>query len=308
MFPEHYYRPERSAAKEFGQWAQMLSGEIFVKIAVYIDESGRHDQTGSQKGSGQIAICGWVDWWENWANFCREWGMVLKKFKVCYFHFYEWVEASKVAAGREPASSFSKNPFRHLNKEQLDELLYEFAAIAGSGNKIFVGGFISTKDFVEAKEHPDYSRFVPSHGNPYRACLDGFFEGFSKELREQWPYWTEPVSFIFDHNDDLGWGHAVLDAQKAAKKKDPRIHEIVFADKKRFPHWPLQAADMLAYRMNQLARNFVDPKIIPNPSKLDDLLIKPTITRVSPAYRRGAISEMISLFDLRYGNYPWRKK
>ena len=47
--------------------------------------------------------------------------------------------------------------------------------------------------------------------------------------------------------------------------------------------------------------------IFPNPDKLDDLLIKPSVLRANPAASQSAKMEANSLLSLRFGNYPWRK-
>ena len=279
-----------------------------MKITAYVDESGRHHKTGKQTGSGQIVVSGWVDWHDNWGEFCKQWQSILDKYGAPYFHFSEWADASAVVRNvRKPSSSFSKNPYKGWNLEKLDAFLYELAEIAGGGQKIFVGGFISTRDFVEAKKHPAYSHFAPKHGDPYRACLNTFFESFATEVQQQWRYWTEPVAFFFDHNDDPEWNHAVQDAFAASKKKDSRIAELSFVDSKIPPHLPIQAADMLAYRTHQITQKFTDPNILQNPSKLDDLLIKPALLRATPSYLQGTFGDYLSLLPLRHGNYPWRK-
>jgi hypothetical protein len=280
-----------------------------VKITAYVDESGRHDRTAKQKGSGQIVVSGWVDWNDSWDKFCTQWDFILKKYDAGYFHFYEWVDATQVARNkRTPPSTFSTNPYKGWNWQKLDDFLYELAEVVGGGRKIFVGGFVSTRDFVEAKKHPDYSRFAPQHGDPYQECLNIFFESIAREIQQQWPFWNEPVSFIFDQNDDTEWKQSVNDAFISVSRRDSRIAELRFEDKKMLPYLPFQAADMIAYRMRQIAEKFTDTKILPNPSKLDDLLIKPVFARASPAYMEGAIADLYSLWHLRYGNYPWRNK
>lgn len=279
-----------------------------MKIAAYVDESGRHDRTGKQKNSGQIVVCGWVDWRSNWIAFCRQWIVVLRKYGAGYFHFVEWAEASRIARNvKKPSSSFHKNHYNGWPLEKLDAFLYELAAIAGGGQKMFVGGFISTRDFSEAKKHPAYSHLAPAH-DPYQACLNQFFETFPMEVQQQWPFWNESVTLFFDQNDDKEWNHSVQDAFMAAKKKDSRIAELAFVDKKICPHWPIQAADMLAYRFRQVVENFTDPEVFPNPSKLDDLLIKPAFERSSPSYLQAAFGDWHSVLPLRYGNFPWRNK
>ena len=279
-----------------------------MKIAAYVDESGRHDRTGKQKGSGQIVVSGWVDWRDNWSKFCSQWQSVLDKYGATEFHFQEWAYASRIVrSGQISSSSFQENPYRGWNLEKLDSFLYELAELAGGGQRLFVGGFISTRDFDEAKKHPTYSRFAPAH-DPYQACLNQFFESFSKEVQQQWPHWKEPVAFFFDRNGDSEWNHAVQDAFAASSKGDSRIAELSFVNSKIPPHLPIQAADMLCSRVRQLVENFTDPEVLTNPSKLDDLLIKPSFLRATPSYMQGAFGDYISMTPLRYGNFPWRNK
>lgn len=87
----------------FKEWASLFSGEIFVKVVAYIDESGRHSKTASQPGSGQIVVAGWADSPKNWNKFCSQWQTILKDFDAPYFHFYEWADASAtIRTGRIP--------------------------------------------------------------------------------------------------------------------------------------------------------------------------------------------------------------
>lgn len=275
-----------------------------MKIVAYVDESGRHDRTARQKGSGQIVVCGWVDWRDNWSTFCGQWQSILDKYGAKYFHFQEWAYASRVVrTGQVTSESFLENPYREWNLQKLDSFLYELAELAGGGQRLFVGGFISTRDFVEAKKHPVYSRFAPAH-DPYQACLNQFFESFSNEVQQQWPHWKEPVAFFFDHNGDKEWNHSVQDAFMSAKNKDSRIAELNFVNGDIQPHLPIQSADMLCSRMRQVVENFTDPEVLPNPTKLDDFLIKPSLLRATPSYLQGAFGDYLSVLPLRHGNYP----
>jgi hypothetical protein len=253
-------------------------------------------------------VSGWVDWVEYWNTFCGQWQSIINKYDAPYFHFVDWAYASHILrSGKAPSSSFSKNPYKEWTLEKLDAFLYELAKIAGGGKKIYVGSFVSTKDFAEAKKHPYYSRFATTH-DPYQACLNGFFESFAREVQQQWTYWKEPVSFFFDQNGDKEWNHFVRDAFIEAQRKDSRISELSFVNGKIPPHLPIQAADMICGRNRQLAEKFTDPNILSNPSKLDDLLIKPSILRATPASLHGARMDYASLFSLRFGNFPWRNK
>lgn len=147
----------------FKEWASLFSGKIFVKLAAYIDESGRHDKTGQKEGSAQIIIGGWVNQINAWPGFCQKWQTVLDKYKIQFFHFYEWCDAVAVARKkRKPSTSYAKNPFRGLPFQKLNSLLFELAEIAGYPDKIMVGGFVPTRDFHAAKSHPDYKNFPRS--------------------------------------------------------------------------------------------------------------------------------------------------
>ena len=135
-----------------------------MKIAAYIDESGRHDKTGRAVGSGQIVVCGWVDWADRWAIFCNQWQSILNKYGgETYFHFVELAYASRIIRTKEtPSESFHRNPYREWKLEKLNSFLYELAELAGGGQKLYVGGFISTRDFDEAKKHPAFRNLAPA--------------------------------------------------------------------------------------------------------------------------------------------------
>ena len=280
-----------------------------MKLVAYIDESGRHDKTGQKEGSAQIIIGGWVNRSDAWPGFCQKWQSVLDKYKIEYFHFYEWSDAVAVARKkRQPSASYAKNPFRGLPFQKLNSLLFELAEIAGQTDKIMVGSFVPTRDFHAAKNHPNYKNFPRSHDDPYHACLHDFFRNLPMEIKEQRPEWSEPIAVFFDQNDDKEWNCAVQSAFMAAKKDNPNFAELVFADKKIHPHLPLQAADMLVYRFRQIVGKFTDPDALPNPNRLDDLLIKPSMLDSNTQSIASMMAGAAAMMPLRISNFPWRKK
>ncbi|HUD49804.1 MAG TPA: DUF3800 domain-containing protein [Candidatus Baltobacteraceae bacterium] len=301
--------PYRAQA-EFIAWASLFSGQTFVKLVAYIDESGRHDKTGQQPGASQIVVAGIADHQEAWGYFTKKWCAILKHYDAPYFHFTEWVDAVHVARGtRNPTSSYCKNPYKGWKKEKLDGFLLQLGKLAGGGKRLLVGGFVSTRDFAEARKHPVYQNRAPLETDPYRHCLSLFFGTVMQEIQECWPNCTKPVTFFFDQNkDDESWNHAVLDAHRAAKDKDQRIAELSFANKKDRPHYPLQAADIVAYRFRQIAQNFTDPENSVVPSELDKVLIVPMFERANPHYLSEAAKSVLPMLPLRYANYPWRNK
>jgi hypothetical protein len=219
---------------------------------------------------------GLAAWREDWIEFCAQWQAALTKYGAPYFHFCEWRAASVVARGKKANSSFQKNPFKGWAASKLDDFLYELADIAGSGNKVTIGGWIETASFHQAKVSKDTDpRSIPAGGDPYRHVIEQFFANLSGDIQSAWPYWTEPVSLFFDQHDDPQWCAAIHEAFNASRKKDHRLKELVFADKKDPLHLPLQAADMSVYRFRQLADAFGKEKfqLAPLP-KLDALLMK----------------------------------
>ena len=262
------------AAIQFGDWASLFGGNVFVKIVVYADESGTHDPKGIKKGSREGIIGGIAAIREDWISFCKEWRATLNQYKVPYFHFYEWASASSVAKKtRKPSSNFTKNPYRHLDSNQLDELLVALAKIAGSGNKIIIGGTVYTQLFHTARMSGD----VPAGADPYEHCMDQFFESVVGLIGHQRPPWKrQPVSFFFDQTDNDVWIKALNNRFHFYKKQYPTFREIAFADKKQEPHLPLQAADMVAYRMRQITGKWVEKDFPSAMSMIDEPLFKST--------------------------------
>jgi hypothetical protein len=224
----------------------------------YIDESGIHDSTGELKGSSVGVVAGLVDYSESWADFCKDWQVVLTKYSAPYFHFCELSTASLVVRGKIKADRhFSKNPYAKWSLKTIDGFLYELAEIVGSGNKVIVGGWIETRNIHKAK----MAGQVPPHlkaaaDDPYAWLLHNFFTNVANDIVSGWPDWNELVSFFFDCNDDGKWVSWVAKAHHFAKKKETRFGELAFVNKKNPPHLPLQAADMISYRFRQLSENY----------------------------------------------------
>ena len=241
-----------------------------MNIVAYVDESGTHDKT-----SGSVVVAGLVAWLDEWTAFNAEWQAVLTKYQASYFHFKEFSQASRLERGDiKPFKDFEKNPYKGWPRATLDAFLWELGEVAGSGNKVIVGAYVDTSDFHKKKIAPNRNpKTIPCGGDPFKFCLQGFFERLPKDILSVWPYWTEPVSIFFDRVDDQMWRHSITDAHNFYQKKEPRIAELTFADKKNQKHVALQAADMVVYRFRQLSEKLKNNEL-GTPSKLDSLLLK----------------------------------
>src|ERR1035438_981481 len=282
------------AERSFLEWATLFSAKLFVKLVIYADESGTHDNTGVQKGSREAIIAGIVAPIEDWAGFCRLWKLVLDKYGAQYFHFTEWRTASAVIRKtREPGSAFKNNPYRDWTEDKLDSFLIELATLVGSGNKLLVGGSVYTKVFNEEK----LAGNLPDTADPYEHCADQFFASVIGTIMEQRAPWKrQPISFFFDQSDRRDWVNATMTMFQAHKKQRRTFREIAFADKKLAPHLPLQAADMVAYRLRQIGSFWVDEDYSKTWVKLDEVLFKSTFdfldthkAEIFRAYLRGEL-------------------
>ena len=100
-----------------------------------------------------------------------------------------------------------------------------------------------------------------------------FFRICHRETFYKWGDFKCPVSFFFDQKKgDSDWIADMYEVFYSFKEKDKRMSAIAFADKKQKPHFPLQAADMLAYRLRQIACRLGDYSF--TPACLDRLLLK----------------------------------
>jgi hypothetical protein len=236
--------PERkapdNAGQQFRERASLFSGKLFVRIVVYADESGTHDSTGKQDGSDVPVIGGYMAPREEWPKFCDDWQSVLSNHRVPYFHYREWRDAMEAIRQRR-ALKIKNNPYSRLNECQLNELLYDLAEVAG--RQVPCGGYIDLPKFNKLNK-----------GYPYAPLLALFFEDLLVAITEHWPNLRDDIDLFLDQNTDQQWESSFREAHRMFQKKDSRISKIAFVDKKRFPHWPLQAADMFVYRSRQLAR------------------------------------------------------
>lgn len=228
------------AGRQYQEWASLFSGKLFVKIVIYADESGTHDPTGKQIASDVPVVGGYMAPRNKWPQFCDDWKAVLDKHKVSYFHYSEWRDALSAVQQKRPPKK-KNNPYSRLHEYQLYELLYDLAEIAG--RQVPCGGYINL---------PEVNKI--NKGYVYAPVFTTFFDDLLDAIKEHWPNLSDDIDLFLDQNTDQEWENAFRDAHRSCQKRDSRIAGIAFVDKKKFPHWPLQAADMSVYRARQLAR------------------------------------------------------
>lgn len=230
-----------------------------MKIIVYADESGTHDPTFTKDGSHVPVVCGYMAFGSDWTKFCADWKTVLDNYGVPYFHY------SELTHNKENTSIYYG-----WDENRRNNFLYDLAEIAG--RQIPIGGAFHLEALLELNKN--------NRKYEYEFCyvFEQFFADLLVAINEHFSDLTGDIDFVFDQKkDDTKWKSWLNKSAEDCRKKDKRIGEIVFADKKKCPHWPLQAADMIAYRTRRVAdkahkpiRDISSGKIIGATKKLQD--------------------------------------
>jgi uncharacterized protein DUF3800 len=237
-------------------------------IVVYADESGTHDPEGIQAGSQYPIIAGFAARKSAWDSLIVSWGAVLKTYDVPYFHGRE-LSAARVAAiqHKRATKELLKNPYYvggwDVNK--IDSFRKSLTKIAAAGNKIPIAGAANLPVFNRIKDS------IPNK-DPYKLCMVEFFKVFRRETALQWGNFKSDVSFVFDQNEKKEWVSAIHEVFGVFQKDDPRMSAPMFADKKKPQYYPLQAADLLAYRARQLLEDWANNRLVLD--ELDRILNK----------------------------------
>ena len=205
-------------------------------IVVYADESGTHDPLGIQGGS--------------------------------QFPIIELKAAGSAFINQKPETKeLSKNPYYNrkwdINKTEAFRLA--LTKIISSRDIIPIAGAMSIPIFNQSIEsQPDK--------DPYKFCMRQFFAGYYTETQLQWGNFKSEVSFVFDQNENKEWRNSILEIFNEFQNIDTRISGPNFADKKAFQHFPLQAADLFAYRARQHMEDHSKNKLQITP--LDKILLR----------------------------------
>jgi hypothetical protein len=239
------------AAHAIGEWASLFPKGFFVKLAAYADESGTGGNSAVIIVGGVVALC------DEWAEFCKDWQRVLNKHSSKYFHFREWADASSVIRGtRPPNSSFEYNPYKAWSQSQLDDFLIDLAQAAVSKNKLMVGAYVPPTQLRSLQASGD----TKTTASPEELCLSYFFDSVVSTISaERKRLKRQGISFFFDHTQDDQWKNIIHNGYNLSSKRHKQFESYTIVNKGLkerakngdLEFLPLQAADMVAYRMRQ---------------------------------------------------------
>jgi hypothetical protein len=224
-----------------------------VNLVVYADESGTHDRLAAQPGSEAPVFGGYIGDVRDWKLFCWQWQSVLEKYKIQHFHCREFFSLKD--SERNPES-----PYYQWGELKRDTFLFELAAVAG--DQFPVGGMMNLKDYVKNKETEE----------PYQHVFHTFFDDVKRALQSHWPGNNDPVSFFLDKNNNAEWIKTFRDVFNKWKTAEPRFATFAFADD--INCLPLQAADLIAYRVRKGALRHLETRLKVKPSLLDHFLFR----------------------------------
>lgn len=197
---------------------------------------------------------------------------MLEEFSAPYFHFREWSAASAVVRNkRQPDSTFTKNPFKTWSQSRLDEFLFKLADVAASGDRVIVGGYVPAKKLCDDKTRG----FVTIQEGPRELCVSHFFNSIATTVDRHKPPWKSlKISFVFEQQrTNKEWGAILRSGFDATRQKNRKFRDMVIGCKE--DHLPLQAADMVAYRLRQRLEKTVNLDFSDTTwPKLDNILFK----------------------------------
>jgi hypothetical protein len=229
---KHALRTPWQTARKFAEWASLFAGKISVNLVVYADESGTHDRAAKQPGSEAPVFGGYIGDIKDWKIFCIHWQSVLTKYRIPFFHYREFNSLRDTE--QNPTS-----PYFNWGELKRDTFLFELAAVAGG--QVPVGSMINLKDFVKKGETED----------PIEVIFHSFFGGVHDAMKLHWSRNTDQVSFFLDNNS-AEWIKTFRKVFNEWKTREPRFSSFSFVDGEKDPQYmPLQAADLIAYRVRK---------------------------------------------------------
>ena len=215
-----------------------------MNLEAYVDESGTHDPKGSQPGSEVAAVVGYVSWKDDWKTFCEQRADVLKHYHVSVFHMAEF-NKNEINGRKDP-----KWPYRGWSNEKKDRFIRELASVAVQNALFGAGGLVSVRDYDRII--PDKLKAEAVH--PYHFCFQLFFDTVLETLRNRFDVPFPPevkVRFYFDRQQQFKEKATQLFNQvRSLRDPENRMATIQFVSKEK--HIPIQAADLLAFRMRKV--------------------------------------------------------
>jgi hypothetical protein len=236
---------QKSARQAFREFAALFHERLFMNLVCFADETGTHDPSGRAPGAEVAGVVGCISEKGNWADFCGQWEEVLDRYKVKVFHMSEFSKPEKDGL-KDPSW-----PYRGWGRKKMDSFIRELVPIARDNTMFAVGGFVDVKAHYGSV--PEWLK-SDAEKFPYYVCFQAFFDQLLVVVRDKLETPLDPgdqIAFFFGQQDQFKELALQLFGQiKQFRDSEDRMGAITFAETIKYP--PLQAADLMAYRMRKL--------------------------------------------------------
>jgi len=234
-----------------------------VSLVCYADETGTHDISGKQPGSEVAGVAGYLSRKEDWPVIEYLWQETLDSFGVSAFHMREFVAGKRES--QNPAWPYSG--WDQTNKDDFIEAL----AVTMRTRALPFGAMLYVEDYDRLLS-PEFKAY---YKHPYHFCFQLFLAVICHGLDDYpgKPFWPgEEIAFFFDQQQQFA-SEAIKIFCQLKQHGDPngRFGSIAFVDKRKFI--PLQAADLLAFRLRKIETRAKDGRKLITEGSWDDALL-----------------------------------
>jgi hypothetical protein len=242
-------RPEeRPRSERLSSICVQTGGKLFVNIMpfeFYCDETGTHDPTGKQRGSEWTGVVGYISTVKKWSQLVKEWQVELQANKAPYFH-----------------SSQLRTICPLLNDSGINALTARLGEIASRHTIKAIGVFADVRAYDQIM--PQW--YKQKMRLPCGMCLQDFFNiAFGEaETHAYLENKHRAVNFFFDEVDpkaNRALYEMINETWHDVKAKNNALgligHLTLLSKTGNISAAiPLQAADLLAYRIRQVFIHF----------------------------------------------------
>ena len=291
------------AVQRFRDFVWVIPEVIIMPLAIYIDEAGTHDETGKQPGSAILAVGGYIGWRDDWLKFAGEWEQVLCDYGVDAFHAVEFMRDPDIQ------EKDKDSPYRYWSDEKRERYVLDLAKVARSHAVRGLVTAVILKDYNTI--FPDWLRQHLSH--PYTMCLQTLYLNVINEWDKLFPKFHRQLSidtqlaFVFDRVKEFNKIATLIHTEHSAEEidKQHRIGSFTIASSRTAT--PLQASDLLCYRMVKRIAVRIKTDTFPKPGSWDKELGADDILKViwhSPETLRKLLANEEKVRGLPQGGLP----
>lgn len=208
-----------------------------------VDESGTHDPTGRQVGSGVAIMAGCLADRHEWAALEGPWNRVLQEYRVPVLHMSEF-------SAQQHNPQKDRSPYYGWSNERCDKFVSELCQVVSRHRIHKIGRGVHVDDY-----HQAFSDDLKQVFHPWMFCFWQLMAEFVSLKGSRIAAVLNPgeqVAFLFDQHKEFGpKAHALFLRFKELLDDDGLLGSITFVSDKE-SCIPVQVADLVAFRTRKL--------------------------------------------------------